>query len=101
MKMLVCSSSVAIVFAFLATLSTRNDAAVQADTAVQVSTGDLTKPDNQGIQLKEEDRIVEYYKRNYTWPPQYAPNTKGWKALMERRFQQVAQLENNHHRHVG
>lgn len=40
----------------------------------------------------EQERIAEYHKRRYTWPmheDEYVPNTKGWKNLMNRRFEQV------------
>jgi hypothetical protein len=50
--------------------------------------------------LDEDVRVAEYHKRNYTWPiPEYNPNTPGWKALMEQRFHQVAQLENTNARY--
>jgi hypothetical protein len=61
-----------------------------ADTASSISQGDLSNPDSQGIKLTESDRIVEYNKRNYTWPvDNYSPHTEGWKAVMEERFAQV------------
>ena len=41
--------------------------------------------------LNEEDRLAEYNKRGYTFPPkEYKPNTPGWKALMERRMKQIS-----------
>jgi hypothetical protein len=41
----------------------------------------------------EEARIAAYHERNYTWPlDNFIPDTPGWKALMERRLQQVEQL---------
>ena len=44
--------------------------------------------------LTEEDRLIEYHKRNYTWPIQnYIPNTEGWRNLMESRFRQVEEIE--------
>lgn len=49
----------------------------------------------------ESERLEEYAKRNYTWPPTYVPNTPGWKALMESRFQQVAEIEDPASRFSG
>jgi hypothetical protein len=63
---------------------------------------EICNPDNQNIQLLEEDRIVEYEKRNYTWPlNNYSPNTPGWKQLMEHRFHQVEELEDPGERYEG
>ena len=32
--------------------------------------------------MYENERMLEYEKRNYTWPPQrFIPDTPGWKAL--------------------
>jgi hypothetical protein len=56
--------------------------------------GDLSNLDAQKIQLVESDRLREYEKRNYTWPlNNYSPNLPGWKALMEERFAQIAEME--------
>jgi hypothetical protein len=53
-------------------------------------------------QLVESDRLVEYHKRNYTWPPtQYIPETPGWRAVMEERFAQVAEMESSGARYEG
>mgnify|MGYP005843041947 CR=1 FL=1 len=44
------------------------------------------------ILVEESVRVAEHDKR-YTrqWPPEkYAPDTVGWKKLMDRRFRQVA-----------
>ena len=46
--------------------------------------------------LIEHERVAEYNKRNYTWPPldeEYVPNTKGWRKIMQRRFEQVQRIE--------
>jgi hypothetical protein len=70
-------------------------AAVASAASASIA-GDLTNPDQQDIQLNEEDRLKEYEKRNYTWPlNNYSPNTPGWKALMEERFAQVAEMESD------
>jgi hypothetical protein len=64
--------------------------------------GDLTNPDSQNIQLVEPERIVEYQKRNYSWPlNNYSPNTPGWRELMEERFAQVEELDNSGERYEG
>ena len=68
-------------------------AAVSAESSV---IGDLSNPDAQKIQLVEPERRKEYTKRNYTWPlDNYSPNTPGWKALMEERFAQIGEMEEN------
>ena len=47
-----------------------------------------------GEALVESDRVAEYHKRNYTWPPQhYVPDTDGWQELFQSRFAQVAEIE--------
>lgn len=47
-------------------------------------------------QLIESERLAEYERRHYVWPPmasEYKPATPGWKALMEERFAQVAEID--------
>jgi hypothetical protein len=62
----------------------------------------LKNPDNMNIRLTEPDRLVEYRKRNYTWPlNNYQPNTDGWKRLMEERFAQVAEMDESGDRYEG
>jgi len=64
--------------------------------------GDLSDPDRQNIRLTEPERIVEYQKRNYTWPlTNYIPNTPGWKRLMEYRFKQVEEIPEPGKRYEG
>ena len=49
-----------------------------------------------GGQSLEEERIAEYERRGYTWPPKlqdYTPSTKGWRRLNTRRFKQLSQLQ--------
>jgi len=49
-------------------------------------------------ELLEEERIEEYHKRNYQWPPapsEYVPNTPGWRSIHQRRFNQTAHLEDS------
>jgi len=52
-------------------------------------------------QLVESERMEEYYRRGYSWPiPRYVPDTPGWRALMERRFQQLeSTVRSNHERY--
>jgi hypothetical protein len=53
-------------------------------------------------QLFEEERVTEYYKRNYTWPvTHYVPNTEGWKNLFEERFRQVEEIDDADRRYEG
>jgi len=51
--------------------------------------------------LSEEDRLQEYRKRHYTWPPKYVPNTEGWKKLFDHRFRQVAEIDDRGKRYEG
>lgn len=55
-------------------------------------------------QLNENERITEYRKRNYQWPPlftEYIPQTPGWRSLYERRFQQVAYIDDESAKYNG
>jgi len=48
--------------------------------------------------LYEPDRVAEYNKRNYTWPPsdeEFIPNTEGWRKIMKRRLEQVRRIESH------
>jgi hypothetical protein len=52
--------------------------------------------------LIESERVEEFHKRNYTWPPrQYVPDTAGWKKLYESRFAQAAEIEDRGKRYEG
>lgn len=49
-------------------------------------------------QLFEEDRVAEYHRQGYSWPPldsEFVPSTKGWIKLHQRRLDQFDLL------HVG
>ena len=48
--------------------------------------------------MSEQDRLDEYARRHYAWPPAWNPPTPGWKALMERREKQVMALDNSQSR---
>ena len=55
-------------------------------------------------QLLEHERIAEYKKRQYSWPPkaeEYIPQTSGWQALYERRFQQISRIEDESFKYNG
>ncbi|KAL7543955.1 hypothetical protein ACHAXR_013368 [Thalassiosira sp. AJA248-18] len=54
--------------------------------------------------LNEHERVAEYHKRNYTWPPldeEYIPNTEGWRRIMKRRLEQVQRIENGRDMYNG
>lgn len=52
--------------------------------------------------MTEEERVAEFYARNYTWPPQkFSPDTPGWRDLMEHRLRQVAEIEDLDERYEG
>lgn len=47
-------------------------------------------------EMYEDERIQEYHKRKYQWPPapsEYVPNTPGWRSIHQRRFNQTAHIE--------
>lgn len=48
----------------------------------------------QDSSLDESDRLEEYYNRNYTWPLEtFLPDTKGWRKILQRRFEQIQRIE--------
>jgi hypothetical protein len=53
--------------------------------------------------LLETDRVAEYHKRNYTWPPEHfiPGETEGWKKLFQSRFAQVAEIDDRGKRYEG
>jgi hypothetical protein len=54
--------------------------------------------------LYEADRLEEYAKRNYTWPmprEMYVPQTDGWIKLFQKRFEQIAAIEDMDQRYMG
>uniref|UniRef100_A0A7S4IRW5 Uncharacterized protein n=1 Tax=Odontella aurita TaxID=265563 RepID=A0A7S4IRW5_9STRA len=47
-------------------------------------------------QLIEQERVDEYHRRDYAWPPResdYVPNTPGWRRAWKRRFRQIEEME--------
>ena len=48
--------------------------------------------------MGEEERVAEYERRGHTWPPEWTPATPGWRALMERREQQIYAIESSQER---
>jgi hypothetical protein len=52
--------------------------------------------------LLEEERVVEYRARNYSWPVEhYVPDTPGLKMLYDHRFRQIAEIEDRDLRYEG
>lgn len=51
--------------------------------------------------LVEDERIQEYHKRGFSWPPKYVPSNPGWKALFDHRFRQVAEIDDTTKRYEG
>jgi len=51
--------------------------------------------------MTENDRLEEYSRRGYHWPPAWVPPTKGWQALMERREKQLMSLPSSQARWDG
>jgi hypothetical protein len=50
----------------------------------------------------ERERLEQYHLRNYSWPPtKFIPDTPGWKALMEHRLRQIAEVEDSSDRYEG
>ena len=52
----------------------------------------------------EEERLEQYRRHNYTWPPSvdsFVPNTPGWIQLMTDRLAQIAEIDNSFHRYDG
>ena len=55
-------------------------------------------------QLDEGDRQTEYHRRGHTWPPReedYIPNTPGWRAIFERRFNQIPKIVDDNEKYNG
>jgi hypothetical protein len=43
----------------------------------------------------EEERVAHFIERGYQWPPtQLSPETPGWRKLFEKRYRQIAAIEN-------
>jgi hypothetical protein len=52
--------------------------------------------------LSEDERLIEYNKRGFTWPlNDVVPNTIGWKTLMINRFNQIANVTDATDRYNG
>ena len=52
-------------------------------------------------QLIESDRVEEYHKRGYTFPPKFIPDTPGWNALFSKRIAQVRQVDDSSSKYNG
>lgn len=47
------------------------------------------------LPFTEDSRLLEYQKRNYTWPipnNKFRPNTTGWTQLMKERLSQIQEI---------
>ena len=54
------------------------------------------------LAMYESERLLEYEKRNYGWPPQsFVPDTPGWRALHMERFEQIQQMDKSGDRYEG
>lgn len=52
--------------------------------------------------LYENERVMEYERRNYTYPfPSLTPNTEGMHKLMDQRFKQIEQIPDPGGRYEG
>ncbi|CAB9525079.1 expressed unknown protein [Seminavis robusta] len=52
--------------------------------------------------MTETHRVEEHLKRyGGDWPPEYIPNTPGWKRQMDKRFKQVLEMDNRHKKYDG
>lgn len=53
------------------------------------------------VSMSENDRMDEYLRRGYNWPPSWNPPTKGWSDLMKRREKQLMALPSAQERWDG
>jgi hypothetical protein len=75
---------------------------VSISAVVVIAVAVLSLAGTASAQLVEDDRLVEYKKRNYTWPMEaYVPNTEGWKRRMDRRLAQVERVQDDDARYNG
>eukprot|EP00579_Thalassiosira_antarctica_P011136 CAMPEP_0201917470 /NCGR_PEP_ID=MMETSP0903-20130614/6861_1 /ASSEMBLY_ACC=CAM_ASM_000552 /TAXON_ID=420261 /ORGANISM="Thalassiosira antarctica, Strain CCMP982" /LENGTH=375 /DNA_ID=CAMNT_0048453545 /DNA_START=109 /DNA_END=1236 /DNA_ORIENTATION=+ len=52
--------------------------------------------------MSEEHRMEEYHKRGHKWPlEKMVPDTPGWKRILNKRFEQVARVEDTNDRYNG
>lgn len=51
--------------------------------------------------MTESHRLLERKRRAWTWPFRFSPSTPGWRALIERRLDQVARIEDSTKRYNG
>lgn len=62
------------------------------------------QPTREREPLNEADRLLEYAKRNYTWPmprDSYVPQTEGWIQLMQKRLEQIEDILDTNQRYMG
>jgi hypothetical protein len=52
--------------------------------------------------MTELERLDEHFKKyGDDWPPEYIPNTPGWKELMDKRFHQVLEMDDRGSKYDG
>jgi hypothetical protein len=52
--------------------------------------------------MTEMERMDEHFKRyGDDWPPEYIPNTPGWKKIMDKRFRQVLEVDDRGQKYDG
>jgi len=51
--------------------------------------------------LTEMERQAGFHARNYSWPPEFKPNTEGWRNLMMDRLEQVKEIDDLDRRYEG
>lgn len=62
----------------------------------------LAAQHHQALARTEEERITEFYRRNYSWPVEkFSPETPGWRKLFEHRLRQVAEMDDKLDRFEG
>ena len=51
--------------------------------------------------LSEEERLLEYQRRDHRWPAAWHPNTEGWVMAMERQAAQLFRIDDRRQRWSG
>jgi hypothetical protein len=52
--------------------------------------------------MTELQRLEEHFRRyGDDWPPEYIPNTPGWKKLMDQRLRQVLEIDDRVSKYDG
>lgn len=53
------------------------------------------------VAITHQEHLEGWQARNYSWPPQFQPNTEGWKQLMTERLEQVHEIDDLERRYEG